>query len=120
MRTGRLLPVALVLLAMPLIAIVVLIAAGMLAGGSTSGTLATGRTVVTYSDSMFLSSAFSGGTATIKTAGQTILVCPNSLSIDGIKVADIDEAVTSVEVRMKRREVTVIADGQPVTLTYKR
>jgi len=88
----------------------------MLAGGSTSGTLATGRSVVTHSNSIYLSSAFSRDTATIRTAGKTIVVRPTCLLVDGVQVADIDEAAASIEVRMNRRKISVVADGKLLKL----
>lgn len=86
-------------------------------GGSAGGTLSTGRNVVTHSDAVSLSSAFSKDTATVKTAGKTIVVAPASLIVDGIKVAEIDERVSNVEVSVKRRVITFVADGKPVPTT---
>ncbi len=86
----------------------------MLAGGSAGATLATGRSVFAHSDSLSLSSRFSSDTATIETAGRTIVVKPTRLMVDGTTVATINENVSNVEIRIKRGVITFLADGQPV------
>lgn len=83
-------------------------------GGSAGGTLSTGRTVVAHSDSFSLSSSFSKDTATVKTAGRTIVVAPASLIVDGLTVAEIDEGISKVEVAVKRGAITFVADGRAV------
>lgn len=103
------------IIAVPILAIIILLATAMLSGGgSAGGTLPSGRCVMTYSDSMFLSSTFSSDTATIKTAGKKIVVQPTSLSVDGVTIANIDEDVAVVQVNVKRGVVTFVADGTPV------
>jgi hypothetical protein len=103
------------LIAIPLLLITVLLAAAMFAGGSAGGTLASGRSVMTHSDSISLSSTFTSDTATIETAGKKILVQPTSLVVDGVIVAEIDKDVADVQVRVKRGVITFVADGTPVT-----
>jgi len=88
-------------------------------GGSAGGMLSTGRTVFTHSDSVSLESTFSQDTATIKTAGKTIVVAPQSLIVDGVTVADIAEKVSKVDVSVKRGVVTFVADGRPVETTFR-
>ena len=101
------------LLAIAIIGIVVL-GAAMIACGSAGGTLSSGRSVMTYSDSVSLSSTFSSDTATIETSGKKILVQPTSLIVDGTIVANIDNDVVDVHVNVKRGVVTFVADGIPV------
>lgn len=107
------------LLAIPLLLITVLLAAAMLAGGSAGGTLASGRSVMTHSDSISLSSTFSSDTVTIETAGKKILVLPTSLVVDGVVVATIDKEVADVQVRVKRGIITFVADGTPVATSLR-
>lgn len=91
----------------------------MFAGGSAGGTLASGRSVMTHSDSIWLSSTFSSDTATIETAGKKILVQPTSLIVDGVIVANIDKDVVDVQVRVKRGVVNFVADGAPVQTSLR-
>lgn len=88
--------------------------AALFAGGSAAGTLSTGRSVFTHSDSITLSSTFSSDTATIETAGKMIVVQPTRLIVDGTIVATINEDVSNVDVRVKRGSITFVADGKPV------
>lgn len=98
----------------PLVGIVFVAGAAMLAGGSAGGTLQSGRSVLTYSDSIYLSSKTTKDTATIQTARKTIQVKPTTLIVDGLTVATIDEKVADVRVHVKRGNVTFMADGTPV------
>jgi hypothetical protein len=82
------------------------------AGGTAGGILSTGRSVMAYSDSISLSSTFSSDTATIRTAGKTIVVHPTTLEVDGALVATINKDVSDIEVRVKRGVVTFVADGK--------
>ena len=106
------------LIGVPLLAIaivgIVLLGAAMLAGGSAGGTLSSGRSVMTYSDSVSLSSTFSPDTATIEISGKKILVQPTSLIVDGTIVANIKKDVADVQVHVKRGVVTFVADGTAV------
>lgn len=81
------------------------------AGGSAGGTLASGRSVMTYSDGLMLTSTFSADTATIRTAGHTIVVAPTELTVDGRTVAKIDESVAGVNVHVQDGTVEFEADG---------
>lgn len=105
--------------AIPLSAITMLIATAMAAGGSAGGTLSSGRSVMTHSDSIWLSSTFSFDTATIKTAGKKILVQPTSLIVDGVTVATLDKNVANVQVHVNRGVVTFVADGTPVQTSLR-
>jgi len=102
------------LIGIPLLPITIILGCAMFTGGSAGGTLASGRSVMTHSDSMSLSSTFSSDTATIKTAGKKILVQPTSLIVDGVTVANIDKDVADVQVRVKRGVITFVVDGAPV------
>jgi hypothetical protein len=106
--------ICLVALAVPIAAALLLIVIGAFSGGSAGGTLATGRSVMTHSDSIYLSSELRGDTATIKTDGKTIVVGPTHLLIDGAKVATINEAVADVQVRVNNGAVAFVADGRPI------
>lgn len=83
-------------------------------GGSTSGVLSTGRTVTVFADAIYLVTELSGDTATVTANRRKIVVLPSSLVVDGIKVGDIDDAVRTVEVRVKAGAITFVADGQAV------
>lgn len=86
----------------------------MFADGSTSGVLSTGRTVTVFADAIYLSTELSGDTATVTANRRKIVVRPSSLVVDGVKVGDIDDAVRTVEVRVKAGAITFLADGQAV------
>ena len=100
--------------ALLIVVIAMLLTIVMSAGGSAGGTLSTGRTVLVYSDSLFLSATFSSDTATIKTGGKTIVVEPKRLVVDGRAIAPLNEQVSNVQVRVKRGTITFVADGKPV------
>ena len=110
--------IIMLLIAIPVFAIsallTTLLATAMLAGGSAGGSLQSGRNVMAYSDSIWLSSTSSSDTATIETAGKKILVKPTSLIVDGVIVANIDKDVADVQVHVKRGVITFVADGTPV------
>jgi hypothetical protein len=82
---------------------------------SAGGTLQSGRSVSATSDSWYLVCNNSPDTATIKTAGKTIVVAPSKVLVDGHAIAPLDVAVRSVEVKVKRGKVVLVADGNPVT-----
>ncbi len=107
------------LIGIPLLAITIVLGAAMFAGGSAGGTLPSGRSVMTHSDSISLSSTFSSDTATIETAGKKILVQPTSLIVDGVTVANIDKDVADVQVRVNRGVITFVADGTPVQTSLR-
>ena len=81
---------------------------------SAGGTLASGRSVTTQSDSWYISSGFSNNTATIHTAGHSIVVTPTQLTIDGAIYATIAESIKAVAVTVNDGEITFTADGKPV------
>lgn len=108
------------LLAFPLLFVAIVLAIGMLAGGSAGGTLASGRKVMAHSDSISLSSTLSSDSALIETAGRKILVQPTSLIVDGVVVARIDKDVADIQVRVNRGVVTFVADGTPVSTTLQQ
>jgi hypothetical protein len=91
-------------------------ASSQLGESSAGGTLQSGRSVVTFSDSWYLSCSNSTDTATIKTAGKTIIVAPDKVTVDGQAIAPLDVAVRSVEVKVKRGEVALVADGKDIPL----
>ena len=108
-----------IVVAIPVLAVISFITLESFSGGAAGGTLATGRSVMTYSDSLFLSSELRGDTATIKTGGKTIIVKPTALFVDGSSVATIDEKVSDVEVRVKDGTIRFLADGEMVTPTMR-
>ena len=75
------------------------------AGGMSSGTLASGRSVTAQSDSWKLDATYSGDTATIKTAGFNIEVTPDRLNVDRQRIAFIDSKAKSVGVKVKANEI---------------
>jgi hypothetical protein len=87
---------------------------GALAGGSCGGTLATGRGVNARSDSWYMSSAFSNDTATIRTAGRTIVIAPTNVQVDGRTLTAIDASVKSVDVIVEGNAISFVADGRKV------
>lgn len=105
--------------ALPLLAICCLLAVATFSGGAAGGTLKSGRSVMTQSDSIYLSSQFSTDTATITSGQQTIVVQPASLVVDGVTVASIDPAVSDVRVTVANGDVTFVADGQHVPTTLR-
>ena len=119
MTKHRIKTLLIVFAAIPLVSIAVLLAVAMFAGGSAGGTLSTGRTVFTHSDSIFLSSTFSSDTATIKTGGKTIVVEPTRLVVDGTAVASLNKNVSNVQVRVERGAITFVADGKTVQTSLR-
>jgi hypothetical protein len=98
----------------PLPPIIIIMLGGLMCvgcEGSCGGGLQSGRAVNAYSDTIWLYSESTADTATIKTPGKTILVQPTAILVDGVKVADIDENVADVRVRIKRGDVSIVADG---------
>lgn len=83
-------------------------------GSSAGGTLVSGRSVMTRSDSWYLSSTFSADTATIQTAGRSIVVAPGELRVDGQKVASVDSSAKLVEVLVRGDTISFVADGMTV------
>lgn len=84
-------------------------------GGSAGGTLASGRSVTTYSDAWDgLSSTFTADTARIDTAGRTILIRPEQILIDGRPLTKIDKATKSVAVRVEGDTINFAANGRIV------
>ena len=80
---------------------------------SAGGTLPSGRTVTTQSDSWYISSGFSNDTATIETAGHSIVVAPTQLTVDGAIYATIAQNVKAVSVTVNDGEISFTADGKP-------
>lgn len=107
-------PVAVVFVLVCLVA--GLIAMMKLVGSSAGGTLRSGRSIMVHSNSLSLSTALSKDTATIDTAGKTIVVMPTQLLIDGAVVAEIDEAVKNVTINVEDGDVSFVADDTAVPL----
>ena len=84
------------------------------ASGSAGGTLESGRSVMTYADSWYLGTEFQGDTATIRTAGHTIVVAPTQLSVDGKMLATMDKSIAAVDVTVRDGEIWFVADGTEV------
>jgi hypothetical protein len=89
-----------------------LVATGM--ESSVGGTLQSGRSVTATSDSWYLTCNNSPDTATIRTAGRTIVVAPAKVTVDGKLVAPLDVAACEVEVRVKDGQIEFLADGTSV------
>jgi hypothetical protein len=70
--------------------------------------------VMATSTSLSLSSRFSRDAATIETGGHTIVVAPNTLTVNGRKVATIDAAIKSIEVHVEGDAITFLGDGKVV------
>ncbi len=85
----------------------------VLAGGSAGGTLRSGRSVITHSDSLSLTTTFSRDTATIETAGKLIVVEPGRLLVDGKTIAEISPD-SDIEINVKRGVVEFVADGKSI------
>ena len=113
LKSGAWIAATLVLFAVVFVALV------SLAGGSAGGTLSSGRTVMVFSDTLYLCSESSKESATITANFRKIVVHPTSLIVDGRKVGDLDEAVRAVEVRVKFGAITFLADGKDVPTTLK-
>lgn len=96
------------------ITLLVLLFLKAVSGGSAGGTLSSGRTVLAYSDSIYITTQFSPDTATIQTAGKTIVIGPTKILIDEKEAATIKETAKLVQVTIKKGTVTILADGQPV------
>lgn len=105
------------LMAMVLVVGVLVLAAG--AGGSTSGRLASGRSVTAHSDAWSLQTKFSADIATIDTAGYKIVVAPQELKVDGKPIVTIDPTVNAVSVNVQDGTVTFLVNGKSVG-TYTR
>lgn len=118
-RPFKVIWLALSLLAIPLLAITILIVNVMLAVSSSGGRLSSGRTVLTNSDSIYCWSTFSSDAATISTGRQEIVVQPTALIVDGTTVANIDEDVAYVQVRVNRGVVSFVADGKTVQTSLR-
>lgn len=108
-----------VLIAVPLLAITMLIAIVVIPGSSAGGTLRSGRAIVAKSDSIYCWCTFASNTATINTGRKEIVVQPTALLVDGVAVADIDEDVAFVQVQGKRGLVTFVADGATLQTTQR-
>ena len=96
-----------------LIATMVLVV-GALSGGSASGRLSSGRSVNAQSDSWYLKCNFAADTATIETAGRTIVVAPDQLLVDGRALAAMDATTRSVNVSVRGNAITFVADGKTI------
>jgi hypothetical protein len=86
----------------------------MVSGGSAGGTLASRRSVMTSSDSVWLESRFTSDTAYINASGHKIVVAPAAVLVDGRMLASLDAAAKDVQISVRNHEVRVIADGKVV------
>jgi hypothetical protein len=82
------------------------------AGSSSGGTLSTGRVVNARSHSWSLTTTFANDTATITTAGHTIVVGPIFLKVDGRVATSIKPTVMPVDVNVGDEGVTFVVDNQ--------
>lgn len=88
-------------------------------GGSTSGTLASGRSVTVNADEWYLETMYSGDTAQIKTPKFLIMVAPEQVTVNAKPIATIESAVKAVDVNVQNGTVTILANGKSVG-TYTR
>tara|TARA_R110002095_G_scaffold215691_3_gene210621 strand:+ start:21599 stop:21973 length:375 start_codon:yes stop_codon:yes gene_type:complete len=88
-------------------------------GGSTSGTLASGRSVTVSTDEWYLETMYSGDSAQIKTPKFIIMVAPEQVTVNGKPIATIESAVKAVDVNVQIGTVTILANGKPAG-TYTR
>lgn len=105
-----------VLFSLLLIGLVALIASAVMFSHSSVGaTLANGRSVSADADSWYMGLETAADTATIRTAGRTIVVRPTTLHVDGRSVASIPATTKSVAITVQDGTVTFIADGERLT-----
>jgi hypothetical protein len=83
----------------------------LLSGGSAAGTLPSGRTVTTSSDSIWLESRLTSDSAYITTAGRAIVVRPKVVTVDGKPLAEIDASAKDVRITVANGSVGVSVDG---------
>jgi hypothetical protein len=83
---------------------------------STGGTLENGRSVNVESDSWYVTGEFQQDTATIRTDWRKIEVVPDAVKVNGETVAEIAADAKSVNVELKRGELSVTVDGEPVVM----
>ena len=93
---------------------VAVFAVGTMPGGSAATRLASGRDVSIHSDAFYLTSTYSRDTATIHTAGKTIVVRPGCIVVDGDVLATIDQNTAAIEIRVRRGSIQCLADGNVV------
>ena len=87
----------------------------LFSGGSAGATLSTGRSVATTTDSFWLETSSTRDTMHIYTSGQSILVCPAEVTIDGQLLAKLDVAAKDIQIHVSKNNVTVMSDGRPIT-----
>jgi hypothetical protein len=87
--------------------------------GSAGGTLESGRSVMGYSDAWSVSCQYSKDTATVETGGYEVVVSPGEISVDRNVRIPIDQSIKSVEVKLNRGKLTLVADGDTVA-EYRR
>lgn len=81
---------------------------------SVGGSLAGGRSVSASADCCYMGMETDADTATIRTAGRTIIVAPTTLRIDGLSVASIPATTKSVSISVENGEVEFLVDGRVV------
>ena len=120
MRKRNLPALAVILISTPVCLLIAIgFALSVFVGGSTGGTLSSGRSVMAHSNGLRLSSTLAKDTATISTAGRTIVVKPKTLLVDGVPVGTIDEAVKDVKIEVQYGQIRFLADGKVVATTQR-
>lgn len=84
----------------------------MTAGGSTSGTLANGRAVTTFSDAWYLETMYAGDTVTVKTAGYLIVVAPEMVTVNGTQIAKLSATDKNISIKVDDGTITVSNNGK--------
>ena len=92
----------------------VIVSVTMFPQGSAGATLSTGRSISASANHWYLMMENSADSATIRTAGRTIVVEPTRVLVDGRFVAPIAAAAKAIEVKITDGQVAFIADGRPV------
>lgn len=83
-------------------------------GGSTAGTLPSGRMVSASSDTLWMSQSNAKDTATLSLGPTTVVVGPTQVTIDGKPVATLSARVKAVAVKRADRRVSIVADGTTI------
>ncbi len=96
--------------------ILLYLAVAILVGGSASigATLSNGRNVTVQSNSWYISAESNGDTCTTRTAGRTIVIAGDTVSVDGRKLATMDPATKDMHVSVDKEQILFVADGATI------
>lgn len=102
------------MLACGLFVLVALVSVIANSGGSCSGTLASGRTVVANSDTLWLSASNDQDTSHLSLGFLKVDVEPTQVVVEGQPLVDLDAQAKSVLITRADGQLTVVADGATV------